>query len=156
MDVEAENYALEAVESDGSCTYISGCADPEALNFNYQAKKDDGSCTYIKRIIFYSKGAWANSNETAASVMVYEENSSSRIGTINSFSSAIPSNCINMRSSSQLVISDVGLATSKNYYAIMSYSYLDDFSNYRSDSRRVEFKIDIPTTNSYCEFYAID
>ena len=87
---------------------------------------------------------------------VYDENNSSRAGTINSFSVTTPSNCINMRSSSQLVISDVSLVTSKNYSAILSFSYIDDFNNYRSDSRRVEFKIDIPNTNSYCEFYAID
>ena len=43
MNLEADNYNLEATYDDGSCVYF-GCTNPLAENFNLQANFDDDSC----------------------------------------------------------------------------------------------------------------
>ena len=45
MDYWACNYAINATEDDGSCTYdCYGCIDPEACNFDEEATLDGGGC----------------------------------------------------------------------------------------------------------------
>jgi len=45
-DTIATNYDSNAVQDDGSCTYLGGCTDNKATNYNPDAIQDDGSCTY--------------------------------------------------------------------------------------------------------------
>ncbi|MFB6182017.1 MAG: thermonuclease family protein [Candidatus Magasanikbacteria bacterium] len=47
-DPEAKNYNPNAIEDDGSCSYVKGCTDKQAKNYNPQAVKSDGSCKYVK------------------------------------------------------------------------------------------------------------
>jgi len=50
MDIDADNYNIEATQDDGSCFYVLiGCSDSDACNYNEQANTDDGSCSYAEQ-----------------------------------------------------------------------------------------------------------
>lgn len=95
--------------SETNTTTVFGCTDPNARNYDNSAGIDDGSCVYVNRFIFYTDGAYINSNESFEGVRIKNANNNSNDRFLRSaYTSDVSSlQCSNINSSDNFFVVDL-------------------------------------------------